>query len=126
MQTQCWTKKALCKYLEETVSLTAKEICNYVHNRFGVTFTSNGISNLLNRLEITYLKPKQVPGKAVPEAQETFLETYQEIKENKTSEDRIWLVDLVHPLYKSYTNKDSVQYKLRTFFSFSPKLFNLP
>jgi len=94
-------KEKLSRHLEETVYMTAKEICNYVQNRFGVSFTSKGMTNLLHRLEFTYRKPKHVPGKADPAAQEEFLEMYQEIKESKSPEDRIWFVDGVHPLHNS-------------------------
>jgi transposase len=94
-------KAALCKHLEETVYMTAKEICNYVENRFGISFTSKGVTNLLHRLGFTYRKAKHVPGKADPKAQEAFLETYHNIKENKSANDRIWFVDGVHPLHNS-------------------------
>jgi len=94
-------KWALSKHLEETVYMTAKEICNYVQNKYGVSFTSKGMTNLLHRLGFTYRKPKHVPGKANPLAQEEFLEKYHELKDAKESEDRIWFIDGVHPLHNS-------------------------
>lgn len=94
-------KQVLSQHLEETVYMTAKEICQYVQKRFGVTFTSKGMTNLLHRLDFSYRKPKHVPGKADPVAQEEFLEKYNKIKESKASEDRIWFVDGVHPLHNS-------------------------
>lgn len=40
-------KQVLSKHLEETVYMTAKEICQYVQKKFGVTFISKGMTNLL-------------------------------------------------------------------------------
>lgn len=94
-------KQALSRHLEDTIYMTAKEICKYVENKYGVRFTSKGMTKLLHRLEFTYRKPKHVPGKANAEAQEAFLEKYQELKENKRPEDRIYFVDGVHQLHNS-------------------------
>jgi transposase len=94
-------RESLSKHLEDKVYLTAKEVSNYVQARYGVSFTPKGMTNLLHRLGFTYRKPKHVPGKADAGAQEAFLEKYQEIKENKAPEDRIWFVDGVHPLHNS-------------------------
>jgi transposase len=81
--------------------MTAKEICKYVEVKYGVHFTSKGMTNLLHRLDFTYRKPKHVPGKADALAQEAFLEKYQKLKETKGAEDRIYFVDGVHPLHNS-------------------------
>jgi transposase len=94
-------KQALSKHLEETVYMTAKEICQVVQKKFGVAFTTKGMTHLLHRLDFSYRKPKHIPGKANPEAQEEFLERYNELKETKGSKDRIWFVDGVHPLHNS-------------------------
>jgi transposase len=94
-------KQTLSQHLEDTVYMTAKEICIYVENKFGVRFTSKGMTNLLHRLGFTYRKPKHVPGKADALAQEAFLEKYQKLKETKGPEDRIYFVDGVHPLHNS-------------------------
>lgn len=93
--------ESLNKHLEDTIYLSAKEICHYVKKKYGVRFTIKGMTNLLHRMEFTYRKPKHVPGKANPEAQEDFLEKYAELKENKDPEDRIWFIDAVHTLHNS-------------------------
>jgi len=94
-------KQTLSQHLEDTVYITAKEICKYVEDIYGVRFTSKGMTNLLHRLDFTYRKPKHVPGKANALAQEAFLEKYQELKETKGPEDRTYFVDGVHPLHNS-------------------------
>ena len=93
--------ESLNKHLEDTIYLSAKEICHYVKKKYGVRFTIKGMTNLLHRMEFTYRKPKHVPGKANPEAQEDFLEKYAELKENKDPEDRIWFTDAVYTLHNS-------------------------
>jgi transposase len=94
-------QQALSKHLEDTIYMTAKEVCNYVKNKYGVEFTSKGMTKLLHRLEFTYRKPKHVPGKANALAQEEYLEKYQELKETKGLNDRVYFVDGVHPLHNS-------------------------
>jgi transposase len=94
-------QEELSGHLAETVYMTAKEICNFVQKRYGVTYTIKGMTTLLHRLGFTYKKPKHVPGKADPVKQEAFVELYNDIKENKAYDDRIWFVDGVHPLHNS-------------------------
>ena len=94
-------RQALCKHLESTVYMTAKEVCKYVETKYGVHYTTKGITNLLHRLGFTYRKPKHIPGKADSAAQEAFVEKYMELKEAKGPKDRIYFVDGVHPLHNS-------------------------
>jgi transposase len=92
---------ALNRHLENTIYLTAKEICAYVEKKYGVQYTSKGMTNLLHRLSFSYRKPKHIPGKASQKAQEEFIEQYIKLKENKSKHDRIWFMDAVHPLHNS-------------------------
>ena len=52
---------------------------------------------LLHRLGYVYKKPKLVPGKADPQAQEAFLAEYEQIKRDKGEADPVYFVDAVHP-----------------------------
>jgi transposase len=52
---------------------------------------------VLHRQGFVYKKPKLVPGKADPEAQEGFLADYQNLKQNKGENDVILFMDAVHP-----------------------------
>ncbi len=56
------------------IYLTAKEICAYVENEYGLAYTLKGMTRLLHTLGFTYEKPKHVPGKANRQAQEEFIE----------------------------------------------------
>lgn len=92
---------ALIEHLENTMYLTAKEICAYVKKTFKVKYKPKGMTSLLHQLGFTYKKPKHIPGKADIEAQKEFIKKYRKIKKNKASEDKIYFMDGVHPLHNS-------------------------
>lgn len=92
---------ALDKHLEKNVYLTAKEICEVVRKKFQIEYTVKGMTSLLHSLKYTYKKPKHIPGKANIEAQLEFIEQYNQVKENKAPEDRIYFMDASHALHNS-------------------------
>ena len=53
--------------------------------------------DLLNRLGYTYKKPKLVPGSPNHEAQEIFIEQYEDFMLNKSSDIEVLFLDAVHP-----------------------------
>jgi transposase len=91
----------LTAHLEDHIYLSAKEICAYIHTKYGVEYTSKGMTSLLHQMGFSYKKPKHIPGKANQKAQEEFIEQYKDLKASKTSEDRIYFMDGVHPLHNS-------------------------
>jgi len=84
-------------HLEQVTYLSAKPIAAYIQNAFGLAYTSQGLVHLLHRLGFVYKKTKPVPGKADPEKQEAFIETYHQLKEQKDPNDRIYFMDGTHP-----------------------------
>jgi transposase len=92
---------ALTTQLDGHIYLTAKEVCSYVEAQYNVTYTTKGMTSLLHQLGFSYKKPKHVPGKANQEAQEEFIEKYNQLKATKSSDDRIYFMDGVHPLHNS-------------------------
>ncbi len=91
----------LDQHLAETVYLAVAEIVEYVKTEFGIQYSISGMTDLLHRLDYTYKKPKKVPGKADAEAQQEFVEEYQELKNSKNKHDPIYFVDGVHPQHNS-------------------------
>jgi hypothetical protein len=77
--------------------LSAKEVAHWVEQHFGVRYGESGMTALLHRLGYVYKKPKLVPGKADPAAQEAFLETYEELKADKGVGEPIYFMDACHP-----------------------------
>jgi transposase len=90
--------KMLEEYLEENVCLSAKEVCQFVMDQFGVQYTEPGMRALLHRLGFVYKKPKIVPGKADPEKQKNFLRKYARLKASKKKNDQIYFADGCHPM----------------------------
>ena len=91
---QCTELKA---HLEQITYPSTKPILSYVRQTFGVSYTSEGLVHLLHRLGFVYKKSKAVPGKADPEKQKAFIETYRQLKDEKSPHDRIYFMDGAHP-----------------------------
>ena len=84
-------------HLEQVTYFSAKSIAAYVAKTFEVTYSPGGLVHLLNRLGFVYKKTKAVPGKADPEKQKAFIESYHQLKEQKGPHDRIYFMDGAHP-----------------------------
>ena len=91
----------LTAHLEGRIYLTAKEICAHVLTKYGIKYTSKGMTSLLHQMGFSYKKPKHIPGKANQKTQEEFIEKYNELKDSKAPEDQIYFMDGVHPLHNS-------------------------
>ncbi|MCI0536542.1 MAG: IS630 family transposase [Verrucomicrobiales bacterium] len=87
----------LDEYLQDSLCLSAKEVVDYVAQRWDVHYSVRGMTELLHRLGYVYKKPKLVPGKADSAAQEAFLKAYQDLKKNKAEQDPIYFIDATHP-----------------------------
>ena len=88
-------------YLQENTFLTAKEVVAFVEDKYGISYSVSGITQLLHRLGFTYKKAKKLPGKANAERQKAFAEEYQQLKANKKPQDQIYFMDGCHPLHNS-------------------------
>ena len=67
-------RATLSAELEARLYMTSKEVCAFVAAKFGVEYTPNAMSKLLNRLGFVYKKPKRVPAKANAAAQQQLEE----------------------------------------------------
>ena len=88
----------LDQHLMEHTYLRVQDIVAYVENRFDVTYTVQGMTDLLKRLNYVYKKPKLLPGKHQDVAtQLEFIESYERLKRSKGKDDPIYFMDGVHP-----------------------------
>jgi len=87
----------LKEHLDQVIYPNAKAIVAYIAKTFGVNYTPEGLVHLLHGLGFVYKKTKPVPGKADPEKQKAFIETYHQLKEQKGPNDRIYFMDGTHP-----------------------------
>ena len=56
-------------------SWTAKDLCRLVENRFGVSYSENGMLDLLHGLNLSWQKTRPVHPQANPKAQQAFKKT---------------------------------------------------
>ena len=78
-------------------SLKVIDICSYVKEKYGVTYTVAGIDSWLQKNGFSYKKPQPVPAKADPLQQKDFVEKYKTLKETTPNDEPIVFLDAVHP-----------------------------
>jgi transposase len=89
---------ALKSELRSTVYATSADICRYVQQTFGVTYTPEGLVKLLHAIGFVYKKTKRIPGKADADKQVAFLkDVYDATKEVMQPGDELYFTDGVHP-----------------------------
>lgn len=93
--------KELIEHLETVTYLSAKEIWNYVRKRYGVEYTTQGMTYWLKENGFVYKEPLAVPGKLDVEKQEAFINKYEELKANLAEDEKIYFIDAVHPAHQS-------------------------
>ena len=76
---------------------TSKEIGSHIKEKYGVSYTQQGISALIKRIGCGLKTPKSYPAKADPEEQEKFKNEYKKIKEKDVP---IVFMDSCHPTQK--------------------------
>jgi len=91
----------LIKHLSEITYLKTIQICAYVKEKYGITYSRSGMTAWLKDQDFVYKKPKRVPGKLDPEKQEKFIEEYKELKANLKVDEEIYFIDAVHPEHQS-------------------------
>lgn len=92
----------LIKYLSATTHLSAKSIRVYVLDKYGVKYTTAGITKWLERNDFVYKKPKYVPSKLDEQKQQEFIDYYAKLKQNTDETNSIIMfMDAVHPEYQS-------------------------
>lgn len=112
-------RRALETHLTATVYHSAKEIGAYIRQTFTVAYTPEGLVPLLHRLGFVYKKTKQIPGKANPEKQHSFIKFYHRLKKKvKKSNAVLYFLDGTHPQHNAVAAygwiKKGVTKELRT------------
>lgn len=91
----------LCVELDAYIYPTTQSIAHYIKNEFSIKYSISGLTDLLKRLKFTYKKPKLVPGNPDIDAQEIFLDQFNEFMQNKQKTDAVFFVDAVHPTHNT-------------------------
>jgi hypothetical protein len=95
-------KEKLKQHLRGNIYLDVKPIIAYVRETFGVQYSVSGITKLLHELNFEYKKPKFVPGKSNPVAQQEWVGEYTKLRENADENEAFSFVDGVYPQHKSH------------------------
>lgn len=89
--------KELIPHLEQNTYVKASDICEYVKEKYGVIYSTSGITKWLKANKFSYKNPKGVPAKADPEKQTAFITYYEGLKKNTPTNEPIEFGDAVHP-----------------------------
>jgi transposase len=87
----------LMSELDESIHLTTKSVSAYVEKTFNIIFSQTGMRDLLHRLGYEYKKPKLVPGNPDEDAQEIFVQQYEDFMLKKADDIEVLFADAVHP-----------------------------
>ncbi|GHV39083.1 IS630 family transposase [Bacteroidia bacterium] len=79
----------------------SKSVALWIQSQFGVTYTSEGVVDLLNRIGFTYKKTKEVPCECDADKQESFASELSELFENLDEKSVVYYADGVHPTHNS-------------------------
>jgi transposase len=89
--------RALEQHLQEKTYLKVSDICGYVAQTWGVSYTVSGMTKWLQTHGFRYKQPKGTPAKADLRQQEAFIEAYLQLLEDTQLHDPILFIDAVHP-----------------------------
>lgn len=87
----------LTSHLEDNTYLKVTQICAYVEDKYGVSYTVAGMTSWLHEHGFSYKKPKGTPAKADPEQQAAFIEYYEKLLNSLPQDEPIEFADAVHP-----------------------------
>ena len=88
-------------HLQEVTYLYVKDICAYVKETFGKSYSISGMTKWLKKNRFCYKKPHGVPAKADEEKQKAFIDYYQSIKSSLTEGEVIYFADSTHPQHQT-------------------------
>jgi transposase len=87
----------LITYLTDNLLPTTQAIIEQVDEWWSIRYTVPGMNKWLHRNEFSYKKPAGVPHKFSAEAQQAFVETYNQLKSEAGDDEPILFIDGVHP-----------------------------
>lgn len=86
----------LISHLTDNLLPTTQAIIELVDEWWGIRYTVPGMNKWLHRNHFSYKKPTGVPHKYSAEAQQAFVDTYNQLK-SEASDEPILFIDGVHP-----------------------------
>jgi transposase len=89
--------ETLIAHIKQTLYVHVKEVCYYVLQTFGVTYTVSGLTSWLKSKGFVYKKPKGRPYKADSEKQAQFIAYYDTLMNTTPEDEPILFSDSAHP-----------------------------
>ena len=107
--------KDLISPLETTLYVHIHEICAYVEEIYGKSYTISGMQSWMHNHGFVYKNPQGIPAKASLEAQEKFIVEYENLMNTTPEDEPILFGDSVHPtqatkLSRGWIKKGKDQY----------------
>jgi hypothetical protein len=87
--------------LKSNIYTNSQGISSWIKASFGVSYTPQGVVELLNRIGFTYKKTKEVPCESSAQKQETFVSELSEIIVGMDKRSVIYYAGGVHPTHYS-------------------------
>lgn len=94
-------EKELTVYLRVHTYRKVSQVLSYVKKTYAVVYSIDGVTHLLHRLGFSFKKLTFIPGKLDVEKQELWKIAYEDLKEIKKTEDKIYFLDACHPQHNS-------------------------
>jgi transposase len=92
----------LIEHLQEITYLYVKDICQYVKQTYGKTYSISGMTKWLRMNNFRYKKPHAVPAKADRAKQRLFIRYYNRLKKRADAKgEPIYFADGVHPQHQT-------------------------
>lgn len=85
------------KELDGNIHLTTQSVIEFIKDKLSIEYSLSGMRDMLHRLGYAYKKPKLVPGNPDIDAQEAFINYYDEFMRKKPSNVEVLFMDAVHP-----------------------------
>lgn len=93
------------QYLQDNIVTEAKEIQEYIKDKFNIKYSLSGTTAMMHRLNFVYKKVIAIPQKADTteslEKQLLFEQNYKQFKEDINDNDKIFFLDGVHPTHNT-------------------------
>ena len=93
------------EHIDSQTYTKAADICAYVQEKFGISYSVQGMTNWLHAHGFSFKQPKEVPAKADPQKQEEFLESYEELRASTPENEPIFFADAAHPTMSTKVTK---------------------
>ena len=93
----------LSVHVENNIYAKASDIQWSLYQHTGKRLSIRTMTRTLGQMGFSYKKTKLVPGKANPEAQQKFIEYYEQLKKDKSVDDAIYFIDSTHPTHNVET-----------------------